>query len=227
MDAVILLGGYVFDVISEKGTNLLKQLRESLESLEDKVALVAGGGRLAREYIRIVDELGGDNYLKDEMGIMATRINAQLLISSLKGIAYPKVVTSYDEALKVFSMGYVPVSGGITPAQSTDAVASIMAERLGIKLLVKATATDGIYERDPIKYKGARRYDRLTYEGFEEILMRQKYEPGRYELFDLLALKVIRRSGIKLVITKGDRLDKIPLLLSGKFDGLGSVVEGG
>ncbi len=227
MGAVILLGGYVFDRVAEGELHLLKQLRDSLTRSNDRIAIVAGGGKVARKYISIIDRLGGNNYLKDEVGILATRINAQLVVAALGEIAFPKVVRSYDEALEAFSLGLIPVSGGMTPAQSTDAVASIMAERLSLDLLVKVTATDGIYEKDPIKYQDSTRYDRLTYDQFEEILMRQRYEPGRYELFDLLALKVIKRSKIRLIITKGDRLDKLSELLDGDPKGLGSLVEGG
>ena len=57
--------------------DLAKMLRKV--SGTTKTFVVVGGGRLAREYISIARDLGCDETYLDEIGIMATRMNAMLL----------------------------------------------------------------------------------------------------------------------------------------------------
>jgi uridylate kinase len=55
-------------------------------------------------------------------------------------------------------------AGTGNPFFTTDSAASLRAIEVEADLLVKATKVDGVYDSDPVKNPGARRYDHLTYD---------------------------------------------------------------
>ena len=66
---------------------------------------------------RLPENLGIDEGTSDEIGILITRLNANLLIAALGDQAYPKVAESHAEAKKFAESGKIVVMGGITPAR--------------------------------------------------------------------------------------------------------------
>jgi uridylate kinase len=61
--------------------------------------------------------------------------------------------------------GRVVIFGGGTgnPYFSTDTAAALRANEIGAEVILKATKVDGIYDRDPVKDPGAKRYAQITY----------------------------------------------------------------
>ncbi|HDI73783.1 MAG TPA: UMP kinase [Candidatus Korarchaeota archaeon] len=223
---VLLLGGHVFRGIMEGDLSNVRKVSSVVRELVNegiKIAIVTGGSEVARRYIEAVREVGGDNYTQDYAGILATRLHAVIMISALGALAYPKVVESYEEAAIAISMGKIPISGGIQPGQSTDAVASLIAEKLGFGLMVKMTGVDGVYDRDPKEYPDARKIEELTYDDLERIVMDKPYHPGRYELLDALSIKILRRSSISTIILSGDKPEALLELVRGKK--VGSIIR--
>ncbi len=204
MRLVILLGGIVFNEAVEKGDaslidRYINVLREVSRS--NKVVVVAGGGRIARRYIELASNLKAPNSLLDDLGIAATRINALLLVSGLTDVAYPRIPRSYQEVVSALSSHNLVIAGGMVAGQSTDAVAAVIAEYVRAQLLIKMTGADAIYSDDPNKNSSAIRYDEITVDILEKLVSSQKFEPGKYELFDLVALRIVRRSKIPVVVT--------------------------
>ncbi|MCC6029522.1 MAG: UMP kinase [Candidatus Korarchaeum sp.] len=222
---VLLLGGRVFEGIFEDPSRFnsvigsIKEVRKRGVSL----AIVTGGSEIARKYIEAVRNAGGSKYMQDYAGILVTRLHALLTISALGDLAYPKVVESYEEAALASSINKIPVSGGIHPGYSTDAVAAIIAERLNYDTLVKMTGVDGVYEEDPRRNPEARRIEELDYDSLEKLLMEKSYDPGRYELLDITSIKILRRSSIKTIILSADEPMALIDLLEGKR--VGSLVR--
>ncbi|MDD1715968.1 MAG: UMP kinase, partial [Methanolinea sp.] len=139
----------------------------------------------------------------DEIGILVTRLNATLLASALGEAAYPRIATCQGEALEYSCSGRIVVMGGVTPAQTTDAVAAVLAERAGADLLVNLTSVDGIYSADPKKDPSARKFARLTPAELLEIVGRDSLEAGSNTVMDMVAAKVVQRSGIPLLVLDG------------------------
>ena len=54
-------------------------------------------------------------------------------------------------------------AGTGNPYFSTDTTASLRAAELDVNVIIKATKVDGIYDKDPMKYKNARKFSKLTY----------------------------------------------------------------
>jgi uridylate kinase len=192
---VISLGGSV--LIPSIGEHTLHAYIPVLTRLASvyQVFIVVGGGGEARRYINLARQLGVDEAGADEIGILVTRLNATLLMSALHDAAYPRVAEDYTEAQEFARSGKIIVMGGITPAQTTDAVSAVLAERIRADLLVNATSVDGIYSEDPKKHPDAVRFDHLTPQELMEIV--------RNTVIDIVAVKVIERSRIPLLVIDG------------------------
>jgi len=221
---VISLGGSI--LIPELGKNRIKAYLAVLKKLAAKhrIFVVVGGGGAARDYIDVARDLGIDEGTADEIGILVTRLNATLLIAALGEAAYPKVAESHSEAKKFAEAKKIVVMGGITPGQTTDAVAAVLAERVRADIFVNVTSVDGIYDRDPNRYTGARRYATLTPTELLDIVGKGGLGAGSHNVLDIIAARIIERSHIPLVVIDGRRPANLSdVLLAGK--GTCSVVS--
>src|SRR5690606_22105595 len=144
-----------------------------------------------------------------DLGIMVTRLNARLLLAGLGDAAYPRVAENYTEAQEFAETGKIVVMGGITPAQTTDAVSAVLAESVGAGLLINATSVDGIYSADPKKNADAVRYDHLTPQELLAIITQSRMDAGATIVLDIVAGKVIERSGIPLLVLDGRDPERI------------------
>jgi len=217
---VLSLGGSVLMPSLEE--NRLAEYSSVLRSLSGKASLlvVVGGGGEARRYIGIMRDLGVDEGTSDEVGILITRLNATLLIAALGDNAYPKVAESHAEAKKYAESGKIVVMGGITPGQTTDAVAAVLAERVGAAVFLNATSVDGIYSADPKKDVNATRFDAITPQKLLEIVGGTALGAGSNTVLDIVAARVVERSNIPLVVLDGrDPKNLTEALLTGKFRG--------
>ena len=165
---------------------------------------VAGGGPVARRYISLARKAGADESSLDEMGIQVSRLNARLLIHKLGRRAWPRPPETLDEAVQAAGSGLAVVAGGLYPGQSTNGTAALIAERLGAEQLLNATDVDGVYDMDPNKHKDAKLIKRIKLQDLRAMMAREETVAGGHDLMDLVALKIIERSGIKTRILRAD-----------------------
>lgn len=215
---VVKLGGHV--LMDEEGS-LRKQV---LSKYVDVVAglwgeginvhTVVGGGRMARAYIDALAALGASKALQDLIGIEAAKLNAKLLAYALnvKGVS-----ASFVDALNLVDPreNRLYVMGGLSPAQSTTAVAALLAEAVKAVKLVIATDVEGLYTEDPKKSPRATLLRRASIREAMNIL-RLESEPGSYRLLDLVALQVIERSRIPTCIVNGLEPQNIEKAIKGE-----------
>jgi uridylate kinase len=217
---VISLGGSILIPTLEKHT--VKEYVPVLKKIarQHRLFVVVGGGGEARRYIAIMRDLGIDEGTSDEIGILITRLNANMLIAALGEDAYPKVAESHAEAKKFAETGKIVVMGGITPGQTTDAVAAVLAERVGASVFINATSVDGIYSADPRKDPKATRFDSMTPKKLLEIVGGTGLGAGSNNVLDIVAARVVERSGIPLVVLDGrDPKNVANAILRGKYRG--------
>jgi len=181
----------------------LAEVVKSLVREGHRVAVVIGGGGVARRYIDACRSLGGSEGICDLLGIEASRLNASLLLVALGDLAYRRVIRSVDELLDAWSTGLVIAAGGFQPGQSTVAVSAIIAEAISADLLIYATVVGGIYDRDPSIDPSARLLKRVSVGELKRILSSQSVSAGRYELIDPIALSIIERSKIRVAVVSG------------------------
>ena len=217
---VISLGGSI--LIPSLENHTIREYVPVLKKIAKKVRLFVdvGGGGEAQRYISITRELGIDEGTSDEVGILITRLNATMLIAALGDDAYPRVAESHAEAKKFAESGKIVVMGGITPGQTTDAVAAVLAERVGASVFINATSVDGIYSADPRKHPDATRYDEMTPKELLEIVGASALGAGSNIVLDMVAARVVERSGIPLVVLDGREPKNLSnAILKGKFRG--------
>ena len=217
---VISLGGSILIPSLEK--NKIKEYVPVLGEIaaHHRLFVVVGGGGEARRYITVARTLGIDEGTSDEIGILVTRLNANLLIAALGDAAYPKVAESHAEAKKFAESKKIVVMGGITPGQTTDAVAAVLAERVGASVFINVTSVDGIYSADPKKDKTAKRYDTLTPKQLLEIVGVTGLTAGSNTVLDIVAARVVERSHIPLVVLDGRDPENLSrAILTGTFTG--------
>ena len=217
---VISLGGSILIPSLEKNTirKYVPVLGEIAE--HHRLFVVVGGGGEARRYITVARNLGIDEGTSDEIGILVTRLNANLLIAALGDAAYPKVAESHAEAKKFAESKKIVVMGGITPGQTTDAVAAVLAERVGASVFINVTSVDGIYSADPKKDKKAKRYETLTPKQLLDIVGGTGLTAGSNTVLDIIAARVVERSHIPLVVLDGRDPENLSrAILTGTFKG--------
>ena len=209
MKVVITIGGSI--IIKEYNHQMFRDYAKLLKELhnEHEIYVVVGGGKPAREYIKVARDLDGGEANCDEIGINVTRINAKLLIMALGDDAYPVVPTNFNQAMEYATTNKIVVMGGTEPAHSTDAVGSILGEFVKADLVINLTSVDGLYDKDPNKYDDAKLYNEVTASNMMEYLSDKDVKAGTYEFFDKTAIQMIKRSGIKTVIVNGNQPENL------------------
>lgn len=204
MRIVVTVGGSI--LIKDHDHKRFKDYAEVLKDLKDEheIFVVVGGGVTARNYIKMARNLGVSEAFCDDIGIEVTRLNAKLLVGALGDDAYPSVARNFSEALQFSKSKKVILMGGTEPAHSTDAVGAILAEFVGADLLVNTTSVDGLYNKDPKKYKDAVMFDEVTPKEMMDLFGMREIKAGTYEFFDIAALQIIKRSRIKTIIVNGE-----------------------
>lgn len=161
--------------IDQKALRFLAQEVAAARGLGGQIMVVPGGGNIIRGIS--ASGQGVDRVTADYAGMIATLINSLLLVDSLRSLgveafalsAFPvgEIVESYrrDQALARLEKGQVLILAGGTgsPMLSTDTAAALRARELSAEILLKGTKVDGVYDADPKKVKGARRFAELTY----------------------------------------------------------------
>ena len=177
-------------------------------SRDVKIAVVCGGGKIARYYTNTGRALGISTDRLDMMGIGATRLNAELLRAALGDAAYGSVPLTVDEAAKAFGEGKIVVMGGTEPGHTTDAVATMLAGKIGSKRVVNATSVDAVYSDDPKKNADAERFSRITIKQLCTIVY-SEHDAGRSSVFDPLGAKLAMRDCIDIFVVHGRDLDDL------------------
>jgi uridylate kinase len=147
-----------------------------------EIAVVIGGGNIFRG--AGLAQAGMDRVTADQMGMLATVINALALQDSLESRGlYCRVMSALKinqvcedyirrRAVRHLEKGRIVVfaAGTGNPFFTTDSAASLRASEINADLMLKATKVDGVYDADPAKHANAKRYERLTY---DEVLTRK------------------------------------------------------
>lgn len=219
---VLSMGGSVL-ITGDEDERFLPDLSALLRAVARDFPLIvtAGGGRVARDYIRLGRAMGLTETELDELGIDVSRLNARLLAAVIGPPCPAHPPTSLAEAVREAHRSRIVVLGGTEPGHTTDGVAGLLAERLRAQRLVNATKVPGLFERDPRKDPSARRIDRLDYAGFRKMVEAAvSGTAGQQFVFDRLGLESLARSKIPLRIVQGRDLPNLERALRGEeFDG--------
>jgi len=217
MRLVVRIGGSV--VASPINTELIGKYADMIKNIKSQgheVAVVIGGGALAREFIRIAKDLGLKMQAQDQLAISVSRLYAQLFIKRLGRVGCSKVAFTLDDVDLCLAQGKVAVMGGLKPGITTDAVAALVAERINADLLVKGTDQEGVYDKDPRKHADAVKLDSLSFDDLPEIFDENVHKAGMHQVIDPEAIKVLKRHRVKLIVVNGFKPENILAAVNGK-----------
>lgn len=215
MKIVISLGGSLLYPLNEE---YIKNFANFIKNHDEEFYIVTGGGKIARDYIRIARKLGGNEKYLDEIGIMVTRLNAMILNTFFN----KKVPYKIEEASK---MAPPVIMGGTMPGHSTDAVAAMLAKAVKADILIIATDVDGIYDKDPKKFRDARVFEKISIKKLMEMVGKGWEKAGENVIIDAIACKIIEEGKIKTIVLNGRDLNQLENAIYGKrFKGTEIVI---
>lgn len=195
------------------------------ENLEERLVFVAGGGAPARIYQKalrdVLTETGEMtsasqdvlNAGQDWLGIMATRINAQLLKEVFGDLCRDKVVTN-PEGVIPFT-GRILVGSGFLPGYSSDNVAVTLAKALGADTVINLSNIEKVYSADPKEDPNAQPLDQVSWADFRQ-MVGETWTPGMNVPFDPIASKLAEESGIRVICAKGTDIENTMAILEGQ-----------
>ncbi|MCL2557513.1 MAG: UMP kinase [Treponema sp.] len=226
---VISLGG---SIVAPEGADgrflrdfaaLLGELLQADEAR--RFVLVVGGGGPARAWQGAYRDAVGEAAIDDEadwIGIMATRLNAQLVRAALAKWCRQEVVT--DPTVAPDIEGRVLVAAGWKPGFSSDYDATLLAERFGAKTVINLSNIEKVYTADPRVDPSARPLDEISWKDFRA-MVGEEWTPGKNVPFDPVASRHASESGIKVICAAGRNLENLRAMLCGG-DFVGTVIGG-
>lgn len=223
MVVAVSLGGSVVNPAKPSLENI-KRIAEVFEKSKEKLAIVVGGGAYAREYAEIIRKLNGNEFYADVVATMETKQNAMLLLSALKN-AYPKIPSGFETAASAIKNYQYVVMGGTIPGITTDTDAVLLAEATFAKRLVNISNVPAVYDKDPLKYKGAKKYSKMSHEQLIELAVgSDRRKAGEHFVFDMIACKLARRSKLELHFVSWKNEQDVLNAIKGRAHG-GTIVK--
>ena len=197
-----LMGDQEFGISSDVIASYAKQIKEIVD-LGVEVSIVIGGGNIFRGLSGAAQ--GVDRVTGDHMGMLATVINSLALQNSIEKLGIPTRVQTAIEMPKVaepfikrraqrhLEKGRVVIFGAGTgnPYFTTDTAAALRAIEMETNVVIKATKVDGIYDKDPVKYPDAKKYETVTY---NEVLAKD------LKVMDATAISLCRENKLPIIV---------------------------
>ena len=220
MKVVVSIGGSVLaPTVGSERVGTYAEVIEQLAEEGHDLGIVVGGGPTAREYIKAARDLGANEIALDNLGIAVTRLNARLLIAALGERATATPQTDHESALEALRRGDIPVMGGTVAGHTTDAVGTALAEYADADLLVYATSVPGVFDADPNEDETATKYDSLSASELVDVVSDIAIEAGSNAPVDLLATKLLERSGLPAVVIDGTDPEHLLSAIDGDHGG--------
>ena len=182
-----------------------------------RFVIICGGGKLARNFQQAASKVRKlSNEKLDWLGIQATKINAYSLKSIFGGMVNEFIVTNPNAKLK-FQKNVI-IAAGWKPGWSTDYDAVLLAKNFGIKEIINMSNVDYVYDKDPKKYKDAKKIQKINWKDFMK-LINQKWKPGINVPFDPVAAKEAWKSKLRVYVIGKDLKNLESLLERKRFRG--------
>ena len=191
-----------------------------------EVAIVIGGGNIFRGLSGSAK--GFDRVQGDQMGMLATVINALALNSTFQSIGVTsRVLTairmepiaefySKQKAITAMKKGEVVIlaAGTGNPFFTTDTGSSLRAIEIQADVMLKGTRVDGIYTADPEKDPNAVKFSEITY---DEIYNRN------LKVMDLTATTMCKENDMPIYVFDMDTYGNLKKVISGEK--IGTLVK--
>ncbi len=205
--------------------NVVKSIADQIKEVHAfgiDIACVIGGGNIFRG--AQASGQGMDRSTADYIGMLATLINSMVLQDSLEKVGVHTRVQSAIEikelaepyirrrAMRHLEKGRVVIfaAGTGNPYFTTDTAAALRAIEIGADVILKATKVDGVYDKDPVKNKGAKKFGQLRY---IDVLKK------RLQVMDATAISLCMDNQLPIVVFNLTRTGNIRRVILGESIG--------
>ncbi|MCB1387450.1 MAG: UMP kinase [Nitratireductor sp.] len=213
-----LMGGQAFGIDPAMTGRIAADVAEAV-ALGVRVAIVVGGGNIFRGVALAAK--GADRVTGDQMGMLATVMNALALKMAIGDAGMDAVVLSavaMEEFCETFTQrgleahleaGRVVIFAGGTgnPFFTTDTAAALRASEMRADALFKGTQVDGVYSADPKKDPAATRFETISH---GEMLSRG------LAVMDEAAVALARNAGLPIIVFSLENKGEFARILKGK-----------
>ena len=220
----ILAGERGFGVDPVKAKVLADEVK-SAKDLGVEVGVVIGGGNIIRG--ELAEGQGMDRVSADYLGMLATIINAITLQDALEkdgcqtrtltAISISQLAEPYirRRAIRHLEKGRVVILAGGTgnPYFSTDTAAVLRATEIEAESIMKGTKVDGVYDKDPMKFDDAEKFDSVSY---KEVI------GSDLKVMDMTAIALARENDLPIVVFDVNRPGNFKKILKGEK--IGTIV---
>ena len=196
----VLAGEQGFGIDPAKAIQLANEIK-SIHEMGVSIGLIIGAGNIFRG-VQAADK-GMDRVTGDYLGMLATIMNAisvqdalehvGVTTRTLSAITVSQIAEPYirRRALRHLAKGRVVIVAGGTgnPYFTTDTAAALRATELKAEVLLKGTKVDGVYDKDPVLYSDAKRYDNIS---FSEVLTQN------LRVMDLTAITLCKENALPI-----------------------------
>ena len=197
---------------------IAKEISE-VSKLGVQVSIVIGGGNIYRGVSAAA--AGMDRTTADYMGMLATAINSIALQHFLEkhglvtrvqsALELNRVAEPYIQrrALRHLEKGRVVIfaAGTGNPYFTTDTAASLRALEINADIILKATKVNGVYDKDPNKFKDAKMFKSLKY---MQVLEKE------LEIMDSTAISLCKDNKIPICVFNLFQKNNIKKIVMGK-----------
>ena len=200
---------------------------KSVHDLGVEICMVIGGGNIFRGLQGSAQ--GMERTTADYMGMLATVMNALAMQSALEGLGvFTRVLSAIPmdqvcepyirrRAVRHLEKGRVCIfaAGTGNPYFTTDTAATLRANEMTCQAIFKGTKVDGVYDKDPVKFPDAERYDEITY---SDVLIKN------LGVMDASAIALARDNDLPIIVFSLDEPGGFKGILAGQ--GTYTIVHG-
>jgi uridylate kinase len=147
----------------------------------------------------------------DWLGIHVTRLNAYLLRTIFRKVAYPVILDNPQKPVK--NNWRVLIAAGWKPGWSTDYISILLAKRFKTNEVIAAGDVPFVYNKDPRKYKNATKIKEISWENYQK-LIGVKWIPGINAPIDPVATKLAKKLKLRALIIRGTEIKNFEKILS-------------
>ncbi|CUV08799.1 Uridine monophosphate kinase [hydrothermal vent metagenome] len=222
----VLAGEQDFGIDPTKATQLANEIK-SIHEMGVDIILIIGGGNIFRG-LQAASK-GMDRVTGDYLGMLATIMNAISLQDALEktgvetrtlsAITVSQISEPYirRRALRHLDKGRVVIVAGGTgnPYFTTDTAAALRATELKAQVLLKGTKVDGVFDKDPVVYSNAVRYNNVS---FTEVLEKN------LRVMDLTAITLCKENALPICVFNINNKGDLKRVVEGKNIGT-TIIE--
>ena len=222
----VLAGEQDFGIDPTKATQLANEIK-SIHEMGVDIILIIGGGNIFRG-LQAASK-GMDRVTGDYLGMLATIMNSISLQDALEkngvetrtlsAITVSQISEPYirRRALRHLDKGRVVIVAGGTgnPYFTTDTAAALRATELKAQVLIKGTKVDGVFDKDPVVYSDAVRYNNVS---FTEVLGKN------LRVMDLTAITLCKENALPICVFNINNKGDLKRVVEGKNIGT-TIIE--